>query len=143
MQNPRNLLVADKARALASETYRVTAGFPKSERFGLTAQMRRAAVSIGSNIWEGCGRRTDRELTAFLHIALGSAAELEFQCLVAADVGLASDEQLCAVRTAARQLGAMLSRLIVGIRQPRRPQENYTVSQRNLTAVASNRGSTR
>ena len=119
MQNPRNLLVAEKARALARETYRVTADFPKSEMFGLTAQMRRAAVSIGSNIWEGWGRRTDRELTAFLHIALGSAAELEFQCLVAGDVGVASEEQLHAVLNAAQQLGAMRSRLIVGIQQPK------------------------
>lgn len=124
MQNPRNLLVADKARALAGDTYRLTAGFPKSEMFGLAAQMRRAAVSIGSNIWEGCGRRTDKELTAFLHIALGSAAELEFQCLVAADVGLASEQQLCVVLNAAQQLGAMLSRLIVGIQQPRRQRRS-------------------
>ena len=116
MQNPRNLLVADKARALARETYRVTAAFPNSAMYGLTTQMRRAAVSVGSNIWEGCGRRTNKELTAFLHIALGSVTELEFQCLVVADAGLASDEQLSALLSAARELGAMLSRLIVGIR---------------------------
>ncbi len=77
MQNPDNLQVTRKARELAVETYRCTASFPRDERFGLTAQMRRAAVSIGSNISEGCGRGGNRELVAFLHYALGSASELD------------------------------------------------------------------
>src|SRR5689334_17972112 len=78
-QSAGNLRVTAHARSLAADIYRLTAIFPVSERYGLTARMRRAAVSIGSNISEGCGRTGDRELVRFLHIALGSASELEFQ----------------------------------------------------------------
>ena len=83
MQNPMNLQVTALARTLAGEVYCATAGFPERERFGLTVHMRRSAVSIGSNISEGCGRGGDREFVQFLHVALGSATELEFQALVA------------------------------------------------------------
>ena len=62
VQSANNLRVTARARALATGVYRATAQFPVAERFGLTAQMRRAAVSIGSNIAEGCGHRSDREL---------------------------------------------------------------------------------
>ena len=88
MQNPANLRVTARARALASSVYRATGDFPLGERFGLTAQMRRAAVSIGSNIAEGCGRSGDKEFVHFLHIALGSVSELEFQAIVASDLEL-------------------------------------------------------
>jgi four helix bundle protein len=69
MQDTNNLRVAHQARQLGVAVYRLTAEYPSSERFGLTAQMRRAAVSIGSNIAEGCGRRTNREFVPFLYIA--------------------------------------------------------------------------
>lgn len=91
MQNPSRLDVAARARSLALDVYRATAGFPAAERYGLTAQMRRAAVSIGSNSYEGCGRSGLRELMQFLHIALGSIGELEFQILVASDLGFLAD----------------------------------------------------
>jgi four helix bundle protein len=79
MQNPENLRVAHAAEELADLVYDFTAGLPTDERFGLTAQMRRAAVSVGSNIYEGCSRQTNRALLAFLYIAHGSAGELIFQ----------------------------------------------------------------
>lgn len=66
-----------KSHQLALDIYRLTIDFPKSEQFGLTRQMRRAAVSIPANIAEGCGRETEREFQRFLHIAAGSANELE------------------------------------------------------------------
>lgn len=72
---------------LASLTYRVTSNFPASERFGLTAQMRRAAVSIPSNIAEGAARQGRREYLRFLGIARGSIAELGTQCKLAARLG--------------------------------------------------------
>jgi four helix bundle protein len=116
MQNPANLQVTGHARSLACYVYQATAGFPSAERFGLTAHMRRAAVSIGSNISEGCGRSGDKEFVHFLHVALGSASELEFQALVATDLGFLS------VESSPRMLGEigrakrMLARLIKAVR---------------------------
>jgi len=68
---------------LVAEVYLVTREFPKEELYGLTNQIRRAAVSIPSNISEGAARNSDKEFVQFLHIALGSAAELETQLLIA------------------------------------------------------------
>ena len=79
MQSPSNLEVTALARSLAAALYRSTSTFPDSERFGLTARMRRAAISIGSDISEGCGRNGPQDFARFLHMALGSASELEFQ----------------------------------------------------------------
>lgn len=69
--------------ALVTEVYRITEEFPKSELFGLVSQIRRAAVSIPSNIAEGAGRSYDKEFIQFLYIALGSIAELETQFIIA------------------------------------------------------------
>jgi four helix bundle protein len=65
MQDPKNLAVSGRAIELALAVYRLTRQFPADERFGLSAQMRRAAVSVGSNIAEGCGRWSNRELLQF------------------------------------------------------------------------------
>ena len=119
MQNPANLQVTGKARRLAVETYHCTALFPHDERFGLTAQMRRAAVSIGSNIAEGCGRGGDKELANFLRYALGSASELEFQIVLAADLEFATRKELATVMKATVELKKMLSRLIIALRSPK------------------------
>lgn len=83
MQNPENLRVTRAAEELADLVYDFTADFPTEERFGLTAQMRRAAVSVGSNIYEGCGRRTNRGLVTFLYYSHASAGELLFQTRLA------------------------------------------------------------
>ena len=99
MQSARNLKVYERAFALARTVYAVTADFPREEKFGLTSQIRRAAVSIGSNIAEGCGRRGDRELVNYLHIALGSASELEFQLELASSLGMAREAELEATIT--------------------------------------------
>ena len=105
MQNPRKLKVREEARAIAVATYQLTATFPNHERFGLTSQMRRAAISIGSNISEGCGTQSDRAMITYLHHAVGSLDELEFQLEVAAELGYgevakssALLSQLCAGR---------------------------------------------
>jgi four helix bundle protein len=73
----RQLTVWKSAHALALEVHRSTGCFPPVERYGLAAQMRRAAVSVVSNIAEGCGRQNDRELAYFLRIARGSIHEAE------------------------------------------------------------------
>jgi four helix bundle protein len=116
MQNPKNLQVTSRAMSLAKETYLLTNAFPRNEQFGLTSQMRRAAVSIGSNIAEGCGRGSDREFRAFLHIALGSASELEFQLELARELRFTTLETSAAAASLVQEVKRMLSRLIVAVR---------------------------
>ena len=72
---------------LAKGLYHASATFPEVERFGLTIQMRRAVVSIPSNIAEGCGKASEKEFARFLQIALGSCYELETQIILAGDIG--------------------------------------------------------
>ncbi len=88
MQDFRNLLVWRKAHALALAVYRETRGFPRSELYALTSQLRRGAVSIASNIAEGCVRRTDADFARFLYNAMGSASEVEYQLMLACDLEL-------------------------------------------------------
>ncbi len=121
MQNPSNLKVSAEAMELAVLTYRVTAGFPASERFGLTSQMRRAAVSVGSNIAEGCGRAGNVALISFLHHALGSAGELEFQAVLSARLGYGRSRGAAGLAMECARVKAMLARLIVALR--RRPDK--------------------
>lgn len=74
-----------EARKLAGEVYAITKAFPKEEQFGIVNQMRRSAVSVVSNIAEGCGRNTSKETIHFLHISRGSLFELETQIYIAFD----------------------------------------------------------
>jgi four helix bundle protein len=90
MANFRQLEVWQKAHHATLDIYRLTRSFPQDERFGLVSQMRRAAVSIGSNLAEGRGRYGDAEFGRFVQIALGSAYELQYQSLVAKDVAYIS-----------------------------------------------------
>lgn len=86
MRNFKDLVVWDKAHALTLDLYRVTRTFPKEELYGLTSQIRRAAASIGANLAEGCGRRSDGEFARYLLIAMGSASELSYHLLLARDL---------------------------------------------------------
>ena len=86
MRNFHELKVWEKAHRLVISIYEVTQHFPSEERFGLTLQIRRAAVSIPSNIAEGCGRNTDPEMARFVDIATGSASELDYQIRLARDL---------------------------------------------------------
>ena len=86
MKDFRQLKVWQKSHELVLELYQSTASFPRSEAYGLTPQIRRAAVSIPSNIAEGCGQYGDAELARFCHIASGSASELEYHLLLARDL---------------------------------------------------------
>lgn len=77
--------------SLVTAVYRTTQGFPREEQFGLTAQMRRAAISVPSNIAEGGARRSKRDFANFLGIARGSLAELETQLQIARNLGFVAD----------------------------------------------------
>ena len=87
------LLVWQKAHALTLALYKVTRDFPRDERFGLIAQVRSAASSVPANLAEGCGRRTPADFARFVHIALGSASELEYHLVLAADLGFLTADQ--------------------------------------------------
>lgn len=87
MKTHKDLDVWNEAMALAKCIYTTTKCFPKTETYSLADQMRRAAVSIPSNIAEGAARQSNKEFIQFLYIALGSCAELETQCLLAKEFG--------------------------------------------------------
>ncbi len=87
LKNYKELKVWQKSYQFCLEIYRITKRFPKEERYGLTSQIRRAAVSVPSNIAEGYGRKTTLEYIRFLYIAYGSNCELETQILLAGDLG--------------------------------------------------------
>jgi four helix bundle protein len=119
MQDPKNLVVYRRAIELALAVYRLTEQFPSHERFGLTSQMRRGAISIGSNIAEGCGRRGTRELLQFLQMSYSAACELAFQLTIATELefGRAVDRDKVAEYT--DHVQRMLSRLMVAKRAGR------------------------
>jgi four helix bundle protein len=93
-QNYKDLRVWLHSRALVKGIYLLTQPFPNEEKFGLTNQMRRAAVSIPSNIGEGTGRQSPKDTIHFLVIARGSLYELEIQCYLAFDLGFISQSEL-------------------------------------------------
>lgn len=115
MHDFRDLKVWMKAHQLTIGIYRTTREFPKEELFGLTSQMRRSSSSIGANVAEGCGRRSDGELTRFLHIARGSAVELENHLLLARDLeylaGKKCDELVTQVDEVQRMLTAFIQQV--------------------------------
>lgn len=86
MEDFKDLKVWGKAHELTLAVYKCTRAFPKDELYGLTSQLRRTAASIGANIAEGCGRRSDGELNRFVQIARGSASELEYHPLLGRDL---------------------------------------------------------
>jgi four helix bundle protein len=116
MRDTSKLDVIPVSEDLAVAVYRATQNFPREERFGLTSQIRRSAVSIGSNIVEGCHRQGNRAFLSFLHQALGSAAELEFQLRLAARLGFGRQDDLDAVRDHANRMTRMLINLITALR---------------------------
>jgi four helix bundle protein len=93
MSNYRDLDVWLKSRQLTAQVYRVTSTFPRAEMFGLTQQMRRAAVSVPCNIAEAHGRRSNADIANFLLIARGSLLELETEAILAADLGFATEDE--------------------------------------------------
>jgi four helix bundle protein len=111
----QDLRVWQEGVRLASEIYRATAAFPKYELYGLGQQMRRAAVSVPSNIAEGKGRRSNREFAQFLYHARGSLLELETQLVIARELQYLSDEVEGHLLRTAEKVGRGLTGLIHAI----------------------------
>lgn len=118
MRNFRELDVWKNAIFVARKTYSVTALLPKEEQFGLKSQMNRAAVSISSNIAEGCSRNSDKDFKRFLEIAQGSAFELESQILVMQELQLIAvtnvsiiEELLNLIHQEQRMLNAFITKI--------------------------------
>ena len=115
MKSHKDLTVWQEAVALAGLVYQVTRGFPEDERFGLTNQMRRASVSIASNIAEGAARQSQKEFVRFLHMASGSASELDTQLEIAELAGLAESATIAPLRTKREKVSKMIYGLIRSI----------------------------
>ena len=111
MRPHRTLEAWKKAMDLVVDVYRVTDSFPKEEKFGLTSQIRRAAVSIPANIAEGAGRQSDKEFVYFLAIAQGSASELETELLIGNRLGYIDDSNVVEYCSSLDHVG----RLITGL----------------------------
>lgn len=120
MQDYSKLQVWQKAHAIALAVYELTKRFPADERFGLTSQMRRGAVSVAANIAEGCGRSSDRDFANFLHIALGSANELGYFLLLARDLGMLSTDEQSQLGQRVEEVRRMLLALIATVRRTTR-----------------------
>lgn len=105
MTSHKELKVWQKGIELVKSIYEITKSFPNNEQFGLVSQMRRAAVSIPSNIAEGCGRHSDKQLIHFLYISIGSASELETQTIISLELNFLE-------KIKAEQLLEMISEII-------------------------------
>jgi len=111
-QSYRDLIAWKKGMGFVSDLYRATQGFPRNELYGLTSQLRRAAVSIPSNIAEGQAHYSAREFHRFLSHARGSLVEIETQIMIAQDLAYLSAEEAERLLLKAAELGRILNGLI-------------------------------
>jgi four helix bundle protein len=116
--NYRDLILWQRAMNLVLEVYRCTKTFPREEIYGLVSQMRRAAVSIPSNIAEGKGRYTRKELTQFLLNARGSLLELETQCEISRALGYMADADAADLARRSSEVGRLMNGMLNHFRQP-------------------------
>lgn len=112
----KDLIVWRKSIELVKVMYEITASYPSSEQFGLTSQIRRCGISIPSNIAEGCGRNSDKELIQFLYIALGSASELETQIIISAELNFISKTKKEELVNLVSEIIKMITSLIKSIK---------------------------
>lgn len=117
MISHKDLDVWQQAIELSKTVYSLTGSFPKEELFGLSSQMRRAAVSIASNIAEGAARHGDREFLKFLHVSAGSASELDTQLEIAKGIKVGDNAQINAVQDSLEAVSKMLQGLIRSVKQ--------------------------
>jgi four helix bundle protein len=117
MRNYRDLQVWKKAHELTLELYRISRQFPREEIYGITGQLRRAAVSIGANLAEGCGRRTSTELARFVRIAMGSASELDYHLLLCRDLDFMSDDDFTSSAAKLTEVRKMLTSFLQSVEE--------------------------
>lgn len=117
MQDYKKIKVWQKAHELALMIYKTVECFPNYETFGLVSQMRRSAYSIPTNIAEGSGRRSNADFANFLHIALGSANELDYQILLAKDLEYLSEQTYNELNNRIEEIKAMLISFINVVKQ--------------------------
>ena len=115
VQSYRELIAWQKSVDLVEEIYRITKCFPKEETYGLTSQMRRAAVSVPSNIAEGQGRSSRGEFCQFLGHAKGSLFELETQVVISARLGYLSSQEANGLLESIHEVGRILSGLLASL----------------------------
>ena len=118
MEDFKRLEVWSKAHELTLLIYQRTRSFPKDEMYGLTSQIRRASASIGANIAEGCGRRSDPEMRRFIQIARGSASELEYHLLLANDLHFLATDEFAAMESNILEIQRMLAALAQRLQRP-------------------------
>ena len=116
MKTHKDLEVWKKSIEMVTQIYTLTRGFPKEELYGLTNQMRRAAVSVPSNIAEGAGRNSSKELLQFLYIATGSLSELETPLIIANNLSYLNNEQKQDIDAILSNIFKMLSGLIQSLK---------------------------
>jgi four helix bundle protein len=119
MRDFRRLQVWQKSHRLVFDVYQATKEFPDAELFGMVSQMRRAAVSVPANSAEGCGRETERDFRRFLHVAAGSANELEYHLILSKDLGYLSVDAHSRFDEQVNEIQRMLSGLIRSINLPK------------------------
>ena len=119
LKNYKELKVWQKAYQLCLETYKITRGFPGDEKYGLTSQMRRAAVSVLSNIAEGYGRKTTRDYVRSLYFAYGSNCELETQISLSGDLGYMKAQEKEMLQRNIEEVERMLKALIKSLENKR------------------------
>lgn len=125
----KKLDVWQVAHSLVCEVYKCTRAFPKTEAYGLTSQIRRAAASIPANLAEGCGRSGDAEFGRFVRISLGSATELEYHLLLSRDIGLLDETTHIQLSSQAKRVQCMLAGLKRTLSRPRSGHQPIANSQ--------------
>jgi four helix bundle protein len=116
LRNFRDLHIWARAKDFAAHIYKISNAFPEEEKFGLISQIRRSAVSIPANIAEGAGRNTKKDFTQFLHIAVGSAFELETLLEISHDVGMLDNENYEQTIIELHEIQAMINAYLIKIK---------------------------
>ena len=118
MEDFKDLRVWGKAHELTLAVNQKTRAFPKEEMYGLTSQLRRASASVGANIVEGCGRRSDAEMRRFVQIARGSADEVEYHLLLARDLNFLTAGEHKILEARVLEIQRMLASLVQSLKVP-------------------------